>query len=718
MANPNIPGQGRVGQNLPSPPNASSPASGGSTPISFRANVNRAKTKRWVDAKKYTYDGGDWGDEDDEDEEEEEQYPAPAAVPRPSYANQRIGSSSELSSRRLSGIVGAENEPRANPTTDSSAGAPPQVAQTTPAVGLPDIKRMSSFGTDFLGGDSTSQPVHESQEPTLQHNPSQASQASTTSQGFTSVVHQAFDVPETPDSTTGSVARSNSDGTSVISPIMGSRGSYEDRTPTILEEPAESSTPTAGSNNSSPFIPGHRRDLSLPERDNSPSKQPIITEHDAPSGGQAELSTVTPGQTELPKESPQEASPDTPGKDFVAPLKFGERKQSEQSGPAGYRGNIPIITTPNVNDSPHDANSDQLREEIMRSLSRENSQEPEEIPQTQTENIKPESIPNQYEKYWDGPTGPGLDEAPRTLVSESHPDWTASHPLGSQDPYAATQPINEPAAVADQTSQKPRLGRRFSWESSASANDPDTQAPPAGVAPVTSQVEDDHAARAPEAVDEQLPSYDSEGSGSQRIEKPRLSIVPPIPESSSPPVQIMGPADGPNNENNAVDTSAVGTGTVDEQKLQSFRSILNLTTPNQRIKAFDNTRDQFATINTGLNRWLQITIHENPEHAETVQSAQNTSAIPRSSPSRTRFPKLTSLGNLGTPTDGTPTSASHLRRPSGNIGTIMNKSNVEQRGKDLLHTAGTFGGKAGEAAKGLFAKGRSKFRAGGDKVDT
>ncbi|KAJ5288614.1 hypothetical protein N7478_001644 [Penicillium angulare] len=699
----------------PSPPNASSPASGGSTPLSFRANVNRAKTKRWVEAKKYSYDGGDWGDEDDEDEEEE-QYPAPAAVPRPSYANQRIGSSSELSSRRLSGIVGAENEPRASPTTDSSTGAPPQVAQNAPAVGLPDIKRMSSFGTDFLGGDSTSQSAHiESQEPSLQHNPSQASQASTTSQGFTSVVHQAFDVPETPNSTTGSVARSNSDGTSVISPIMGSRGSYDDRTPTILEEPAESSTPTAGSNNSSPFIPGHRRDMSLPDRDNSPSKQPIITEHDAPSEGQAELSIVTPGQTQLPQESPQQASPDTPGKDFVAPLKFGERKQSEQSGPAGYRGNIPIITTPNVNDSPHDANSDQLREEIMRSLSRENSQEPEETPPTQTENTKPESIPNQYEKYWEGPTGPGLDEAPRTLVSESHHDLTASHPLGSQDSYAALDVSNEPAAVVDEAPQKPRLGRRFSWESSASANEPDTEAPPVSVAPVASQIEDDHAARAPEAVDEQLPSYDSEGSGSQRIEKPRLSIVPPIPESSSPPVQIMGPTDGPNNENNVIDTSAVGTGNVDEQKLQSFRSILNLATPNQRIKAFDNTRDQFATINTGLNRWLQITVHEKPEHAETIQSAQNTSAIPRSSPSRTRFPKLTSLGNLGTPTDGTPTSASHLRRPSGNIGTIMNKSNVEQRGKDLLHTAGTFGGKAGEAAKGLFAKGRSKFRAGGDK---
>ncbi|KAJ9641365.1 hypothetical protein H2199_005335 [Coniosporium tulheliwenetii] len=37
-------------------------------PPSFKTNVNRAKTKRWVEAKSYSYDGDDWGDADEYDE--------------------------------------------------------------------------------------------------------------------------------------------------------------------------------------------------------------------------------------------------------------------------------------------------------------------------------------------------------------------------------------------------------------------------------------------------------------------------------------------------------------------------------------------------------------------------------------------------------------------------------------------------------------------------
>lgn len=729
--------------------------------------MNRAKTKRWVEAKQYSYDGGDWGDEDDDEEEEQ---PAPAAAPRPPYANQRTGSSSEVSLRRLSGFMGAESEGRGSPLIDNtgadqqkalpfvrpselyrrmgsndsnneatvaspiqqvqedlprddsgstlSAGtqvAPAPAPASVPAIGLPDIQRMSAFGTDFLGGDSTAAPTSSETSGSLQHNPSQASQASQASQGFTSVVHQAFDVPETPNSTTGSVARSNSDGTSVISPIISNRGPNDDKTPTIPEEPNESSTPVDAATSGPVLIPGHRRDLSLPDRDNSPSKKPAVTEHTPPPGGQAELSSISPGETPLPEQSPQEISP---SKDFVAPLKLGDRKQSESSGGDGYRGSIPtIVQDPAMNDSPQDADSDRLREEIMRSLSREGSQEPEQAPEIQAGQPKEESIPNQYEKYWDGQTGPSPAEAVQPLVSESHPDWINDHPLSPHDPYAPQPaPIAAPV-VADPAPQKPRLGRRFSWESSGSAEAPAVPAAQTAPADETSMAVPDAvqdyepADRAPEKIGGEIPNYDSEGSGSQRVEKPRLSIVPPIPESNSPPVQVMGPSDSSEKQ------TTVGTSYVDENKLQGFRDILKLSTPVARVKAFDSTRDQFAVLDTGLNNWLRLTLDAHPEHADVLNV--NQSQPTRNSPTRTRFPKLPTLGALGTPKeDGTPTSANHLRRPSGNIGTIMNKSAVEQRGKEFLHTAGTFGGKAGGAAKGLFAKGRSKFRATGDKVDT
>ncbi|KAL9101851.1 MAG: hypothetical protein Q9163_002935 [Psora crenata] len=48
-------------------PDMSTPSSAGGKPTSFKTNVNRAKTKRWVEAKSYSYDGGDWGDVEEYD---------------------------------------------------------------------------------------------------------------------------------------------------------------------------------------------------------------------------------------------------------------------------------------------------------------------------------------------------------------------------------------------------------------------------------------------------------------------------------------------------------------------------------------------------------------------------------------------------------------------------------------------------------------------------
>lgn len=758
----------------PSSPSATgplSPASASSNPISFRTNVNRSKTKRWLEAKQYSYDGGEWGDEDDEEDE----HPA---VPQPPYATDRTGSPSELSSRRLSGLVsgaddsrrgsssaeavaasgggeqkvlpfirpadiykrmreergsedsGRQNEvpqsavqPGSGPTQAAISGsdAPKAEGLNAPSVGLPELKRISAFGTDFLGGDSgVQQHAHPDEQTSLHHNPSQAS-----SDGFTSVVHQAFDVPETPNSTAGSVVRSNSDGTSVISPIISSRGPYNDKTPTIPEEPDDGrNTPTGAPDehsNEALFQPGHRRDMSLPNRDNSPSKRPVVTDHDAPAYGQAEMSSIPA--------TGQDYNPSPPAeRDFVAPLKFGS---NGASGSEGYHGDIPtIVPAMSAGTSPQDADNDRLREEIMLSLSRDNSEEPEPPTQGPLSQAPGESIPHQYEKYWDDhtQTAPDLDETPKPLVSESHPDWPSSHPLATQDPYAASQTLGgEAPSVSAEPPNKPRLARRFSWESSSSSDEPAPQVPgsyasppPLGAALTAQEPEPlpDYTLQPAEGMSREAPMTDGEASDSQRVEKPRLSIVPPIPENTTPPPQIMRPVDAPQSRGETLPLN-VGTLDLDESKLQGFREIITMTSPDERIRAFDRTRDQFAALNTGLNHWIEFTVHDHPEYADLTQSSQSLSAgLPRSSPTSRKFPKLASLGNLASRDESIPTSAGHNRRPSGHIGTIVNRQNVEQRGKEFLHTAGAFSGKAGEAAKGLFAKGRSKFRPSGDKVDT
>jgi hypothetical protein len=59
-----------------------SAASGSNTPISYRANVNRNKTKKWADAKPVDYGGDDWGDDDEYD-------PPPPPISKPTGLRQQ-----------------------------------------------------------------------------------------------------------------------------------------------------------------------------------------------------------------------------------------------------------------------------------------------------------------------------------------------------------------------------------------------------------------------------------------------------------------------------------------------------------------------------------------------------------------------------------------------------------------------------------------------------
>jgi hypothetical protein len=167
------------------------------------------------------------------------------------------------------------------------------------------------------------------------------------------------------------------------------------------------------------------------------------------------------------------------------------------------------------------------------------------------------------------------------------------------------------------------------------------------------------------------------------------------------------------------ESEAAGDGLVVEQsplppkepRLAGFREIMSMKTPDQRISTFNNTREQFASMETGLDNWLKQAAIDHPEHATLIK--QNGQLPPgfnpshKPSPSRTKFPKLGSLGNL------THQTSSHQ-----DTSTTASSSGPAKHA-NVMHTAGVLG-KAGGAAKGLFAKGRSKFRnsASSDKVDT
>lgn len=179
-------------------------------------------------------------------------------------------------------------------------------------------------------------------------------------------------------------------------------------------------------------------------------------------------------------------------------------------------------------------------------------------------------------------------------------------------------------------------------------------------------------------------------------------------------------------------------------KAPAFREILALKTPAERIRAFNETREQVANVNTGLAHWLAITTNEHPEHLVGLSSIERPpqgalgqkplpfkaklqglrpgGAQPTQQPYYQQYLNATPQASASDSITGqTPSGniSSQGFSPSGGTGSKLSTQQVHAKGKDLLHSAGVFGGKANVAAKGFFSKGRSKFRgnSGTDKVD-
>lgn len=174
-----------------------------------------------------------------------------------------------------------------------------------------------------------------------------------------------------------------------------------------------------------------------------------------------------------------------------------------------------------------------------------------------------------------------------------------------------------------------------------------------------------------------------------------------------------------------------------QPKVRAFREIMALKSPEERIRAYEEARDQIAHQNTGLAHWLAVKSRELPEHADIFSGSQRPLAdgvSHKSSPSRSKLSGLRPAGAQPTPqpyyqqylgasqhnisseaagvSNASGISGSQGFSPGG-TGSKTAGHNVQTKTKDFLHSAGLFG------AKGLFSKGKSKLRGSGgvDKVD-
>jgi len=163
-----------------------------------------------------------------------------------------------------------------------------------------------------------------------------------------------------------------------------------------------------------------------------------------------------------------------------------------------------------------------------------------------------------------------------------------------------------------------------------------------------------------------------------------------------------------------------------------FKEIASMPSPHQRIQKYNETRHTFAAMDSGLTTWISNLQTQYPEHAGSTATfgrptldhsklGKSTGGLspPLQQPYYQQYLNASSPTSPGTPLPrpgpATPVGTQHGFSPAAGITTQQ----VQAKGKEFLHTAGVFGGKAGKVGKGLLAKGKNKLRGagGGDKVD-
>ncbi|KAF1975402.1 hypothetical protein BU23DRAFT_579078 [Bimuria novae-zelandiae CBS 107.79] len=169
-------------------------------------------------------------------------------------------------------------------------------------------------------------------------------------------------------------------------------------------------------------------------------------------------------------------------------------------------------------------------------------------------------------------------------------------------------------------------------------------------------------------------------------------------------------------------TSPIATASPTSDKPLGFKDIAQIKSTAERISNYNKTREHWAHADHGLGDWVSTALSANPDLATQPYPQPkpnlNTSGTMRHRPtgSISLFGKHHGANSSqaesasGSQTPATPTSAPTLQGSGRSASHQM-----QAKGKDLLHTAGLLSGKGMTGAKGLFAKGKSRFKS--DKVD-
>ncbi|KAL0937877.1 uncharacterized protein CTRU02_207608 [Colletotrichum truncatum] len=213
-------------------------------------------------------------------------------------------------------------------------------------------------------------------------------------------------------------------------------------------------------------------------------------------------------------------------------------------------------------------------------------------------------------------------------------------------------------------------------------------------------------------------------------EEKSMVEVSPSPVSPSPPPGVH-PAVGQSSEEPTPPLASPELSQHQQHqpaapvKITNFKEIMELPSASERIHKYNETREQFASMDSGLNNWLATLKSQHPEHANATASfaahASN-AGQPQSSPAASQpasqQPYYQQYLNASSPNVNT---ASASGRPP--VGSVPMGSHSPS--SDFKHSSGQVGAKgkglllaAGKAGKGLLSKGKNKLRGTGDKSDS
>jgi hypothetical protein len=172
----------------------------------------------------------------------------------------------------------------------------------------------------------------------------------------------------------------------------------------------------------------------------------------------------------------------------------------------------------------------------------------------------------------------------------------------------------------------------------------------------------------------------------------------------------------------AAPAAAAASSTSAQSKIPAFRDLATIKSAEERIAAYESTRHRFADMNTGLSGWLSGMLAAHPEYANAGSQKYEGPAVIQTA----------GLGNTISGLGGTIRGASHKHSPSilkiggerkasttsttpavptsSSGGGHADVEKMQAKGKDFMKSAGA-------GAKGLFAKGKSRFGRGGEKVE-